>query len=84
MAYGIANFSCCVRCYDHIYNHLDVIVANVVATVVQFGHILMADGVATVTDEMTTYFDKADIIAIVADGIATWLILVGTNIFGSM
>ena len=37
MADSIANFWYCVRCYDHIYSHFDVVVAGVVATVVQFG-----------------------------------------------
>ena len=32
MADGIANFWYCVRCYNHIYNHLDVIVADVAVT----------------------------------------------------
>ena len=48
-------FWCCVRCYDHIYNHIDVVVAGVVATMVQFG-LFMADGIATVADGEATLF----------------------------
>ena len=48
-------FWCCVRCYETIYNHIEIVVAGVVATVVQFG-LFMADGIATVADGEATLF----------------------------
>ena len=73
MADGIANF--CWVVTDAIVtglNHLDVLMADVSATVVTcWPFFEMADGIATVADGIAT-FVMADVIVIVADGSATY------------